>query len=283
MNELNCAMALAAALLVSGGAAVAQDVGDDWDYGENAAQKLSIAAVSFENFGVAVRCMDGSLSVLMAGLPADSGRRTLNYQVGEGPEHASNWISSPGGTTAFAFWPRAVARDLSEGGRLAVVVSTADGPRRITVDIPRSREAVARVFRNCDRELASSEAVTAPRDENFVGLEWIRQPDGSFPDRARFADGIAAVQCRVRASGRLGDCAAESEFPEGSGFGRAAVLAAHRTGRVGPAGGGDAEIGGRAITFTMRYGLIDNYMTPPPSRLPERGKAYNDLPPEDDD
>jgi hypothetical protein len=278
MSEVKTAMALVAALLASGGPAVAQDAGDDWDFGEDRAQKLSIAAVSFENFGVAVRCMDGSLSVLMAGLPAGSGRRTLNYRVGQGPEYASNWISSPGGTTAFAFWPRAVARDLSQGGRLTVTIPTDDGPRRITTDIPPSREAIGRVFRACDRELESSEAAAAPRDENFVGLEWIRQPDGSFPDRARFADGIAAVQCRVRASGRLGDCTAESEFPEGSGFGRSAVLAAHRTARVGPAGGGDGEIEGRSVTFTMRYGIIDNYMTPPPSRLPDSGKAYNDLP-----
>lgn len=278
---MKIAMALTAALLASGGPAVAQD-GDDWDYGENAAQKLSIAAVSFENFGIAVRCMDGNLSVLMAGLPAGSGRRTLNYRVGQGPEYASNWISSPGGTTAFAFWPRAVARDLSEGGRLTVTVPTADGPRRITADIPRSGEAVGRVFRDCDRELAPSQtAAAAPRDEDFVGLDWIREPDGGFPDRARFADGIAAVQCRVRASGRLGDCSVESEFPEGSGFGRAAVLAAHRTGRVGPAGGGEADIEGRQITFTMRYGMIDNYMAPPPSRMRDKGEAYNDLPDED--
>ncbi|MCS6627429.1 hypothetical protein N0B44_31440 [Roseibacterium beibuensis] len=275
------AMALAAALLAAGGSAVAQDAGDDWDFGEDPAQKLSIAAVSFENFGVAVRCMDGSLSVLMAGLPADSGRRSLSYRVGQGPEQVSNWISSPGGTTAFAFWPRAVARDLSEGGRLTVVVPTDDGSRRISADIPRSREAVARVFRDCDRELTSGDATAAPRDEDFVGLVWLRQPDGSFPDRARYADGIAAVQCLVRASGRLGDCTVESEFPEGSGFGRAAVLASHRTGRVGPAGGGDEDIEGRSITFTMRYGIVDNYMTPPPSRLPDSDKGYNDLPPED--
>ena len=281
MRGMRRATALATALLIAGGPGWAQDAGDDWDFGENREQKLSIAAVSFENFGVAVRCMDGSLSVLMAGLPEDGGRRTLSYRIGQGPEHASDWISARGATTAFAFWPRAVARDLSEGGRLTVTVPTDSGQRRITADLPPSRAAVARVFQACGRELTSAETLDAPREQNFGGLEWVREPDGSFPDRARYADGIAAVQCRVRANGHLSGCTIESEFPEGSGFGRAAVLAGHRTGKVGPADGGTADIEGRLINYTMRYGIIDGYLTPPPSRMADRDEAYNDLPPED--
>lgn len=281
------ATAMAAALLFgvgpTAGLAAGQDAGDDWDFGENSAQKLTIAAVSFEDFGVAVRCVDGRLSVLMAGLPEGSGRRSLVYRMGQGPEYLSDWVSARGGTAAFALWPRAVARDLSEGGRLTVTAPTGDGVRRITVDLPRSDSAVERVFRACDQELVPAAASGAPREESFAGLEWVRLPDASFPDRARYADGLAAVQCRVRASGQLSGCTVESEFPEGSGFGRSAVLAAHRTAKVGPIGDDEAAIEGRSVTFVMRYGIIDNWLTPPPSRLRTAGDAYNDLPPEDVD
>lgn len=271
--------ALLAAALTIHTPAFAQD-GDDWDYGENSEQKLSIAAVSFENFGVAVRCLDGNLSVLMAGLPAGGGgRRALTYRVGSGPEFHSTWVSARGGATAFALWPRAVARDFSAGGPLTVVVLTEDGPRRISTELPPSPTAVARVFQACGRDLVPAEQNEAPRDEDFAGLKWIKAPEGSFPSNARFAEGLAAVQCRVNADGYLRGCTAESEFPEGSGFGRAAVLAAHRSARVGPINSGDTDIDGRQVVYTMRYGLIDNYVAPPPSRLPNRDEPYNQLPP----
>jgi hypothetical protein len=69
-------VALCTALLIAAPvAAPAQDPSEDWDFGADPARKLTIAAMTFENFGVAVRCMDENLSVVVSGLPVASGER----------------------------------------------------------------------------------------------------------------------------------------------------------------------------------------------------------------
>ena len=269
--------------LAGPGSAVAQDEGD-WDFGEDRARDLSIAAVSFENFGVAVRCMAGSLSVVMSGLPTASGLRTIQYRMGDAPEMESKWVSGMDSNTAFAIWPRSVASGMSRGGRLSMGVPDGETVRRYAVDLPPSADAIARVFRACDHELSPPGEDAAPAGENFAGLVWRKSPEINFPDRARYETGMAAILCLVRRDGRLQDCTVESEFPEGSGFGRAATLGAHQSGQVAPADASDSGMEGRRISFLARYSTRDALLTPPPSRLPGRDEAYNPQPdPEDDE
>lgn len=282
MGELRTATALLAALLMSGGPAAARNADDDWDFGEDPGRKLSIAAVTFESFGVAVRCMDGSLSVVLSGLPVDSGQRRLLYGMGGDPEVESLWVSGDSSSSAFAVWPRSVATAMSRGGRLSVAARDGEATRRYVVDLPASSTAVGRVFQACGHELDTSRPDESPGDEDFAGLVWARSPEISYPGRARHSQGMAAILCHVRAGGGLRDCTVESEFPEGSGFGRAATFGAHRTARVEAANGSDENIEGRRIAFVTRYRMAGPGLTPPPSRLPQRDDIYNPPPPDED-
>lgn len=255
---------------------------DDWDLGRDPARDLTIAAVTFENFGVAVRCMDGALSVVLSGVPRGRGVRTFRYQMGDQPETASRWVAAGDGDVAFAVWPAATAADLARGGRLNLGIRDGDRLRRLSADLPASSTAVAEVFRACGRELSPASRDEEPDRENLGGLRWVDVPTPSFPSRTEASAGLAAVTCDVDARGGLRTCRVESEFPEGGGFGRAATLGAHRTGRVGvdPAAPGALE--GRRVNFVVRYGLRDEVALPTiPSHLPERPE-YHGQPPLDD-
>lgn len=283
MRYARTTLALLLGLVAVSGPAGAQD-GDDWDFGQDPARKLTIAAVSFENFGVAVRCMNGSLSVVMSGLPTASGVRRLRYGVGEAPGAESRWVSGRDSNAAFAVWPRRVATEMSRGGPLVVLAPRADGLQRYAVDLPPSREAVGRVFQACGLTLDAPEEDAGPTGEQFAGLTWRDSPRPSFPDRTSASAGLAGVTCTLRADGTLRGCKAESEFPEGSGFGRAAELGAHRTGRVQAIDPSGPSLEGRTIAFITNYMIDDSaWVQPPPSRLPGRDEAYNPVPKPSDD
>lgn len=248
---------MAAVLAMAASPALAQEAGDDWDYGEDPARKLSVAAVTFENFGVAVRCMDARLSVVLSGLPVATGSRRIQYRMGDGQESEGEWISGRESTTAFTVWPRYVAAGLSRGGRLAMAVPDGDGTRQYAVDLPASGASISRVFSDCGHDLEASIADTAPSREDLAGLVWRRTPEPSFPSRASYDVGLAGITCHARDNGRLRDCRIESEFPEGSGFGRAATYGAHRTGQVALADGSTSGMAGRRISFLVRYRAMD--------------------------
>ena len=231
---------------------LAQDA-DDWDYAEDSARQLSIAAGTFDSFGVAARCMDGHFSLILSGLPEGSGERTLWVRLRDRPELEEPWVSEEDSGTLFSVWPRSSAAALSRGGPLSIRVPDGDQWRRYVVDLPRSEASVARVLAACGTAIADLPVIeVVPDDIETQGLAWLRRPDVSFPGGTP-AFGLAAIRCEADAGGRLINCAAESEFPVGSGFGRSAVLAAQRTGRVRAADGATSDIAGRTLNFVVRY------------------------------
>lgn len=249
--------ALLAVILLANGPSAAQDDGD-WDFGEDPTRELSIAAVTFPNFGVAVRCMEGSLSVVLSGLPVASGERSLRYRIGDRPETESQWVSGRDSNSAFAIWPRSIAAELGRGGRLFVTAPDGETSRRFVVDLPPSAASVERVFQACGRELEPPERDAAPTDEEFPGLVWKRVARSEYPERAlssNLGGGLAAITCYAQSSGRLTDCTVESEFPENGGFGRAATLGAQRSARVAAAPGSSETIEGRRVAFVTRFAL----------------------------
>lgn len=248
---------------------------DDWDYGENPREKLVIAAVTFETFGVAVRCRDNALSVLVSGLPVASGERKLRYQMGAREEIESVWVSGRNSPAAFALWPQRIADDLSQGGTLSISAMEGDQVRRYQVDLPPSPVAIPQVMAACGH--AAENQDNAPTGENMAGLRWTSRPGISFPSRSSVESGLAAIQCSVRASGRMRDCEILSEFPEGAGFGRAATYGAHRTAQVESVGNGSVNLEGRLVNFVIRYNSYEALLAPPPSRLPDRDEAYERL------
>ncbi|RZJ23772.1 MAG: hypothetical protein EON85_14835 [Brevundimonas sp.] len=269
------------AILLTAVPVLAQDTGDDWDFGADPARDLTIAAMTFENFGVAVRCVDETLSVVVSGLPQGSGRRSLGWRIGDDPEVQTPWVSPRGSTSAFAVWPRSVATRLSQGGALEIAARDGEAIRRYAINIPASDQAVGRVFEACGLNLRTPES-TPPSGESFAGLRWTRPPTPSFPSQMTApSTGLAALQCIAHRDGTLRQCKVESEFPEGAGFGRAAVLGAHRTGRVAATERGQ-DISGRSVVFMVRYGQIEGgWIQPPPSRLPGRDEVDNPARPED--
>lgn len=281
-KSLSRLVAISAALLIAAPAtAPAQNASDDWDFGADPARKLTIAAMTYENFGVAVRCVDESFSVVVSGLPQGSGRRTLGWRFGDNPDTQTAWISGRDSTTAFAIWPRSIATSLSRGGKLEIAARDGEATRRYVVDLPASHQAVGRVFEACGLSL-NAPSSAPPSGESFAGLRWERSPTPSFPSRVTApSTGMAAIQCIAQRDGTLRQCEVESEFPEGAGFGRATVLGAHRTARVAPVQDGQ-DIGGRRLVFLTRYGQIEGgWMEPPPSRLPNRDEVYNPVRPGD--
>lgn len=249
--------------------ALAQTTADDWDLGRDAEQKLVIAAVSFETFGIAVRCRDNVLSVVASGLAVENGERTLKYSMAGSVERDTPWVAARRSQAAFAIWPAAIAADLSKGGRLSLGVPDGERIRRIAVDLPASPAAIGQVFAACGRELPVDSS-QEPRSTNMSALIWRHAPAASFPDRGRSDAGIAALLCNVEARGGLRGCRVESEFPEGGGFGRAATLGAHQTGRVGLPEGQTGDMEGRQIAFVVRYMMSNDLLPAAPTRLPPR-------------
>lgn len=251
------AAALTLITALAAGPVLAQDPGDDWDYAEDASRQLSIAAVTFDTFGIAVRCMGGNFSLVMSGLPEGSGERALMMQLRDWPEIEEPWVSEEDSGTLFAVWPRHLAAALAQGGNLSVLVPDGDAMRRYLVDLPSSDSAVGRVLQACGIDIAELDVIDqVPDDLEAQGLVWERRPTPSFPSAGRSL-GLAAIRCEADAGGRLQNCNAESEFPVGSGFGRAAILGAHRTGRVRPAEGASADIEGRSVVFVVRYSMAN--------------------------
>ncbi len=266
----------ALAVLLNSAASAQAPAADDWDFGQDPGEKLAIAAVSFETFGVAVRCRDNVLSVVMSGLPVASGERKLRYQMGNGEEGESTWVSGRNSPSAFALWPRRVAADLRGGGTLRIAAMEGDQVRRYQVDLPPSSVAIPAVLTACG--LDATQQDEAPTGETLRGLRWVSRPDATFPSRTTAETGLAAIQCRLRSNGGFRDCEIESEFPEGAGFGRAATLGSHRTARVAATGPESVDLEGRRVAFVVRYNSFEALLAPPPSRLPNRAETYN-LPP----
>ena len=250
---------------------LAQGAAEDWDLGRDPERKLTIAAVTYENFGVAVRCMDDVMSVVVSGLPEGPGLRTIRYRIGDQAEMSGYWVSAGDGAAAFSVWPAALAAQLSMGGRWVLEVPDGERVRRISVDVPASPAAIGEVFSACGRELSPTSLRDEPSRENFGWLRWVEVPVPEFPTRTNAGGGLAALTCTADARGNLHACRIESEFPDGAGFGRAAVVAAHRRGQVGPLPGSTIGPDGRRISFLARFNLTDHVPLPTiPSRLPVR-------------
>lgn len=254
---------------------------DDWDLGRDPGRRLTVAAVSFDSFGVAVRCVDDVMGVVVSGLPAERRARIIRHRIGDQPEMTGSWVSAGDGSVAFSIWPAATAAYLSRGGRWVLEVPEGERIRRISADLPPSPSAIGEVFAACGRTLTPTSLVDEPSQEELGILRWVRMPDVSFPSRGGMeaeagsraeAAAMAALSCTVTARGGLRACRVESEFPEGSGFGRAAVIRAHREGRVGPEDpDSTVSMEGQRVSWVIRFNMGREIPLPTvPSDIPSQ-------------
>lgn len=237
---------------------------DDWDLGRDPGRKLTVAAVNFDSFGVAVRCVDDVMSVVVSGLPVERGARIIRHRIGDQPEVTGSWVSAGNGSAAYSIWPAATAAYISRGGRWVLEVPDGERIRRISADLPASPSAIGEVFAACGRTLTATSEVDEPNQEDFGALRWVRMPEVSFPSRSGIdaetepeaGAALVALMCTVTARGALRACRVESEFPEGAGFGRAAVIRAHRDGRVGPEDpDSTVSMEGRRVCWVVRFNM----------------------------
>lgn len=263
------------------GSALAQDPGDDWSL--HTVDRTTLAYTDYSNgISLAVRCLDGSLEALIAGLPpaptADR-YRLLSLQFGdEEPEEEAYFVGRDP-SIAVSRLPAPLARQMRLGGQLQIVIpGSGEGGRNVrhVLTLPASATVIDQTLTTCGKPLVD------PRDDivdpDFrLGLlpgdiGWARPPRPSYPS-TNYAEGYVLMTCISQTDGSLSDCETESEFPFDAGFGRAA-LRSTRQARIERKNGSTEPLTmGRvrfSVTFAMRSGAQP---APIPTRLRPNPRA----------
>jgi len=241
----------------------------DWDLLNDPGKKSLIAYVpATTGLTLAVRCVDGALDGVIAGLPAfPRGRptRPLNLGFGDIPPHETRWSVTTDRTVAISDYPAAFARSLVKGGRLNIVIPGGAGEgRNLRHDLmmPPSSGAIEQVLTACGRPLVDPRDALLPDIEDNglpLGLKWARPPRPRYPN-TNFASGYAVISCVGQPDGTVDQCQVESEQPARGRFGEAALrsvgdarldLAALPPGRILP----------HMIAFRVNF-YMDGYERP---------------------
>lgn len=197
--------ALAVALCLSPVAAFAQDA-DDWEFVEDPARELTLAAVRYDGGqSIIAQCQRGRLVVLLTGLPEGGEMLRLAATRADGRVAAQRWTPVAGPGTYRSVTPGREARFLRGGG--GYVVRSASGaatPVNATFDLPGQSANLERVLTACgwaledDRDLLEEADVFLDRPSPRREPPPYRVP--SVPERE--------VSCVVREM-RLRDCRAD--------------------------------------------------------------------------
>lgn len=247
----------ALAALVAALPASAQTAEDDWDLTREGRTTMAFIAFN-EGVGVAVRCRNQGLDLVLVGLPpasTDRDSRTLEIGLGSAAPFETRWMVGEPSTAATALVPAYLARTLREGGLFRVIVPAEGEQRRAEyrLPLPRSVAAVNDVLTACRTPLQDDrdEAARAAFAADDLVLDWVRRPAPLYPDRAVTAgirNGMAHLSCLPRPDGRLEECRIESEYPAEADFGHSAVRSM-RDARVS----GESLDPTRPIFFTIRF------------------------------
>lgn len=147
-TELYAGLAMAVGLGLAS-AAVAQD--DDWEFQEDAARHISVAAVRFDGgAAVVVQCRDNALTAVLAGMPAGAGDVALQATRGDGRSDVQTWVSAGAAGALRSTEAHRDARFLRGGG--AFVIRTAAGvtpPFSGSFDLPAQSANLDRVLTAC--------------------------------------------------------------------------------------------------------------------------------------
>ncbi|NBW12430.1 MAG: hypothetical protein EBR82_30805 [Caulobacteraceae bacterium] len=244
--------------------AFAQDTAQaDWEVIRDPRHKSVIAWIPVTTgLTLAVRCTDGALDTLIAGLPATpTGQRTrpLHIAFGDKPLRQTNWNVTTDRTVAIADYPAAFARDLRQGGALKIMIprGAADGRNlRHDLELTPSSTAIEEVLTSCQTPLEDPRDALLPDiDERGLppGMNWARAPRPRYPN-TNYATGYAVVTCLAGADGSVSRCQVESQQPANGRFGDAA-LRAMPDARVGSTTEATGQITPRLIGFRVNFYL----------------------------
>jgi len=152
---------------------------DDWEFAEDAARNLSIAAVRYENgTSVVVQCVGEELKVALVGLPATTATsRRLQASRTDGATDAQVWQSTGQGTLASTL-PGRDARFLRAGGEFTVrSVAGEAAPVTASFTLPSQHANLDRVVTACGYAV-EDERDLIPRADPDLRMQR-RLPDGS--------------------------------------------------------------------------------------------------------
>lgn len=212
--------------LAAASATLAQD--DDWEFQEDAARRITVAAARYDaGQMIVIQCRQGALTAVLAGLPPSDGALTLNAARADGRSDVQTWTSAgaPG-----AYRSSVPARDIRflRGGGAYTVHTAAGAPTafRGTFDLPTQSANLDRVLTACgwaatdERDLLPRAAVSlvSPDAETFRPTR--RGPTSRSPRRQVDlppppAAPLPAEQqksCIVREM-KLADCRADHPTP----------------------------------------------------------------------
>jgi len=242
--------------------AAAEEDGQDWDLRQTGRSRTLVAYTAYNNgIAIAVRCADGGLEAVLAGLPAprdNADTRLLEIAVRDDDFTPQQWNVAIDRTVALSELPAPFARQIREGGRLQIRVPNAsqDGRNvRYDLTLPPSGAAIDQVLTTCGRPLVDvrdAELAALPDTGLPANVRWLELPRLGLPPSARYGRGFSVISCMTRADGGLRDCVIESDHPSGSGFGEAALRAASRA-RVAQDTPPGAEFRPVRITFRATF------------------------------
>lgn len=200
---------------------------DDWEYAEDPASRLSVAAVRYDDGkAVVARCQSGELKLVIAGLPAGvTGPRAFDASRADGRSDHQVWTAEAGG----ALVSTVVGRDARflRGGGVYQIRSAAGqaSPMRVAFDLPTQNANLDRVMTACGWALEDD------RDATPRAPLALRPPAVALSpaDERRRRDlesapigWIIDASCLVRDL-KLADCRVDHELPPGGRNGPAAL------------------------------------------------------------
>lgn len=151
--------ALCALLSAAPTAAFAQD--DDWEFAEDPARNLTVAAVRYDGgTSLVVLCRDGALTTVVTGLPS-ADRIELAARRADGRSDTQVWLAAGQPGALLSSTPEKDARFLRGGG--AYEVRTVEGQApvfRTSFDLPTQFANLDRVLSACDSGLSRAEPET---------------------------------------------------------------------------------------------------------------------------
>lgn len=245
---------------------------EDWTLTRVPDKNTVVATMDFTSgLALLARCQAGVYDLVVGGLPdapANKPTRELAIQVGEDAEPDTTvWTVGSNPSVAFSRIPAIVARRLSEGGKLQVIVpaDTPGGPRtRYVMDVDPSSQAIAETLTACGRPIVDAREERADQIEGNgqdglpPAVTWRTMPRPSFPESVRGRSprlGYVTLSCVTEDDGGLTDCVTESEQPGGYNLGLAVQrsLPRARLKLTDEAAANGRPLGGRLITFTVNF------------------------------
>jgi len=218
------------AALAAGGV-LAQDAAavNDWDYAEDAGQKLAVASVAYSGgVSLIVQCLDGEFTVGISGLPTfTTSIVRLERRRGDGRVEDTYWRPSGEALITSPSWR--YGRSLRAGGELDLKGDPEGAPPvRLALRLPSQSNNLDRVLTACGSPL------TSPFDDALeVGDLMTEGPRIEMPPSALRRHNLISVyiDCLI-ADGRLTACRSERQRPVDARAGAAVAREADGT-RVG--------------------------------------------------